>query len=69
MPKLQNLPMTTREPLSEAKAKESLLPSLSWGSHHYRRNSYREEPRVLGYIAYIGRVHGKKKRISRQGDV
>ena len=67
MPKLQNLPMTTREPISEAKARESLLPSSSWGSHHYRRNSYREEPRVLGYIAYIGRVHGKKKEFLGRG--
>ena len=30
----------------------------------YRHSGYREEPWVLRYIAYIGRVHGKK-RISR----
>ena len=33
MPKSQNLPMTTREPISDAKAREFLLPSSSWGSH------------------------------------
>ena len=54
MPKLRNLPMTTREPISDAKAREFLLPSSSWGSHRYRRSSYREEPWALGYIAYIG---------------
>ena len=64
MPKSQNLPMTTREPISHAKAREFLLPSSSWGSHHYRLSGYREEPRVLDYIAYIGSIHGKK-RISR----
>ena len=63
MPKLRNLPMTTREPISDAKAKEFLLPSWSWGSHCYWRSGYRKEPRVLGYIAYIGSVH--EKRISR----
>ena len=25
-------------------------------------SGYREEPRVLDYIAYIGSVHGKKKK-------
>ena len=35
MPKSRNLPMTTREPVSDAKAREFLLPSLSWGSHRY----------------------------------
>ena len=60
MPKSQNLPMTTREPISDAKAREFLLPSSSWGSHRYWRSGYREEPRVLGYIACIGSVHGKK---------
>ena len=30
MPKSQNLPMTTREPISDAKAREFLLPSSSW---------------------------------------
>ena len=59
MPKLQNLPMTTREPIADAKAREFLLPSLSWGSHRYRCSSYREEPRVLGYIAYIGYIRVK----------
>ena len=37
-------PVTTREPISYAKAREFLLPSSSWGSHRYRRSSYREEP-------------------------
>ena len=60
IPKSRNLPMTTREPISNAKAREFLLPSSSWGSHRYRRSSYREEPRVLDYIAYIGDIHGKK---------
>ena len=60
MLKSQNLPMTTREPISDAKAGEFLLPSSSWGSHRYRRIGYREEPGVLGYIAYIGSVHEKK---------
>ena len=36
MPKLWNLPMTTKEPISDAKAREFLLPSSSWGSHRYR---------------------------------
>ena len=56
MPKSRNLPMTTREPMSDAKAREFLLPSSSWGSHQhqYRHSSYREEPWALGYIAYIG---------------
>ena len=61
MPKSRNLPMTTREPISDAKAREFLLPSSSWGSHRCRRSGYREEPRVLDYIAYIGSVHEKKK--------
>ena len=64
-PKLRNLPMTTREPISDAKAREFLLPSLSWGSHHYRLSGYREEPRVLDYIAYIGSIHGKKGFLGR----
>ena len=38
MPKSRNLPMTTREPVSDAKAREFLLPSSSWGSHHYRHS-------------------------------
>ena len=38
MPKSRNLPMTTREPVSDAKAREFLLPSWSWGSHRYRRS-------------------------------
>ena len=59
MPKSQNLPMTTWEPMSDAKARESLLPSLSWDFHHYGRSGYGEEPRVLGYIAYIGYIRVK----------
>ena len=43
MPKSQNLPVTTREPISDTKAREFLLPSSSWGSHQYRRSGYREE--------------------------
>ena len=64
MPKSRNLPMTTREPISDAKAREFLLPSSSWGSHRYRRSSYREEPWALGYIAYIGyyRMKNSKNR-------
>ena len=65
MPKPQNLPMITRELISDAKAREFLLPSLSWGSHHYRCSGYREEPRVLDYIAYIGSIHGKKGFLGR----
>ena len=65
MPKSRNLPMTTREPMSDAKAREFLLPSSSWGSHGYRRSSYKEEPRVLDYIAYIGSIHGKKGFLGR----
>ena len=68
MPKSRNLPITTRKPISDAKAREFLLVSSSWGSHCYWRSGYREEPRVLDYIAYIGSIHGKK-RISRYGDV
>ena len=67
MPKSRNLPMTTREPISDAKARESLLPSSSWGSHRYRRSSYREEPRVLDYVAYIGSVHEKRKEFLGRG--
>ena len=59
--------MTTREPISDAKAGEFLLPSSSWGSHHYRRSGYREEPRVLDYIAYIGSVHEKIKEFLGRG--
>ena len=59
MPKSQNLPMTTRELISDAKAREFLLPSLTWGSHRYRCSSYREEPRTLGFIVYIGYSHAK----------
>ena len=59
MPKSRNLPMTTREPISDAKAKEFLLPSSRWGSHRYRRSTYREEPRALGFIAYIGYSQAK----------
>ena len=59
MPKSQNLPMTTQEPMSDAKARESLLPSSSWGSHRYRLSCYGEEPRVWGYIAYIGYIRVK----------
>ena len=67
MPKSRNLPMTTREPISEAKAREFLLPSSSWGSHCYRSSGYREEPRVLDYIAYIGSVHEKIKEFLGRG--
>ena len=38
MPKSQNLPMTTGELISDAKAREFLLPSSSWGSHRYWRS-------------------------------
>ena len=62
MPKSWNLPMTTREPISDARAKEFLLPSSSWGSHRYRRSSYREEPWALGYIAYIGYYRAKNSK-------
>ena len=47
------------EPMSDAKAMESLLRSSSWGPHRYRRSGYGKEPRVLGYIAYIGYIHVK----------
>ena len=67
MPKSRNLPMTTRGPISDAKAREFLLPSSSWGSHCYRRSGYREEPWVLGYVAYIGSVHEKKKEFLDRG--
>ena len=66
MPKSRNLPMTTREPISNAKAREFSLPSSSWGSHRYRHSSYREEPQVLDYIAYIGSIHGKKGFLGRR---
>ena len=59
MPKSQNLPMTTQELMSDAKARESLLPSSSWGSHCYRCSSYGEEPGVLGYTGYIGYIRVK----------
>ena len=62
MPKSRNLPMTTREPISDAKAREFLLPSSSWGSHRYRCSSYREEPWALGYIAYIGYYRVKNSK-------
>ena len=72
MPKSQNLPMTTRELISDAKAREFLLPSLTWGSHRYRCSSYREEPRALGFIVYIGYSHAKNLSltgVSGLGDV
>ena len=59
MPKSWNLPITTREPISDAKAREFLLPSFSWGSHQYRCSSYREQPWALGFIVYIGYSHAK----------
>ena len=59
-------PNTTRELISDAKAREFLLPSSSWGSHQYWRSSYREEPWALGYIAYIGYYHVK---ISKNGSL
>ena len=62
MPKSRNLPMTTREPISNAKTREFLLPSSSWGSHRYQRSSYREEPWALGYIAYIGYYCAKNSK-------
>ena len=55
--------MTTREPISDAKAREFLLPSSSWGSHLC--SSYREELQVLDYMAYIGSVHEKKEFLGR----
>ena len=67
MPKSRNLPMTNREPISDAKAREFLLPSSSWGSHRYRRSGYRAEPQVLDYIAYRGSVHEKKKEFLGRG--
>ena len=67
MPKSWNLPMTTRELTSDAKARESLLPSSSWGSHPYRHRGYREESQVLDYIAYRGSVHEKKKEFLGRG--
>ena len=65
VPKSRNLPVTTREPVSDAKARKFLLPSSSWGSHRYRHRGYTEEPRVLDYIAYIGSIHGKKGFLGR----
>ena len=62
MPKSRNLPMTTREPISDAKAREFLLPSSSWGSHPYGSSSYREEPWALGRIAYIGYYCAKNSK-------
>ena len=62
MPKPRNLPITTREPISDAKAREFLLPSSSWGSHRYGCSSYREEPWALGYMAYIGYSRGKSSK-------
>ena len=59
MPKSQNLPVTTRELISAAEAREFLLPSSSWGSHRYQRSGYREEPRVWGYTAFIGNIQVK----------
>lgn len=44
------------ERMSDAKAMEFLLPSSSWGPHRYQHSGYGKEPRVLGYIAYIGYV-------------
>ena len=65
MPKSWNLPTTTQEPIPDAKTREFLLPSSSWGSHHYRRSGYREEPRVVDYIASIGSIHRKKGFLGR----
>ena len=67
MPKSRNLPVTTREPISNANAREFLLPSSSWGSHLYRGSSYREEPRALGYIAYIGYYRAKNSKTGVSG--
>ena len=66
MPKSRNLPMTTREPISDAKVREFLLPSSSWVSHRYWRSSHREEPWALGYIAFVGYYRAK---ISKNGSL
>ena len=44
-----------------SKSKRVFINKLELGlPPFYRHSSYREEPRVLGYIACIGSVHGKK---------
>ena len=63
----QNLPTTTWELIPDAKAREFLLPSSGWGSHHNRRSGNRKEPWVLDYIAYIGNIHGEKKGFLGRG--
>ena len=50
---------------SDAKAREFLLPSSSWGSHPFLHSGYREEPQILDYIAHIGSIHGKKGFLGR----
>ena len=47
---------------TNAKAREFLLPSSSWGSHRYWHSSHREEPWVLGYIAYIEYSRAKNSK-------
>ena len=44
MPKSQNLPMATREPISNGKTREFLLPSSSWDSHRYLCVRARPDP-------------------------
>ena len=42
------------------KSKRVFITKLELGVPLYRHSCYREEPRVLDYIAYIGSVHEKK---------
>ena len=58
VPKSRNLPVTTREPVSDAKARKFLLPSSRWGSHWHRCSGYREGALSFGlhclYREYSG---------------
>ena len=61
MPKSRNLPMTTREPISDARARVCIT-KLELGLPPYWGSSYREEPWALGYIAYIGYYRTKNSK-------
>ena len=70
MPKSQNLPMTTGEPISNAKARKFLLPSSRWGSHWHRCSGYREGALSFGLHCLYREYSGERvtKRVFRLKD-
>ena len=67
MLKSHNLPMTTREPISDAKAREFLLPSSSWGSHQHQRSGYREGAPSFGLHCFYREYSCKRVKSGCSG--